>query len=224
VPGSLRAILEYRLLDPRCLLCAEPAGRALPICAACAAMLRPAPELPDAPPPQPGGRVAAFRYEGAAATLISAYKFHEDLAAGRVLARLALPRLRAAEAPEALVPVPLHRSRLRERGHDQALGVARDWGRALGLPLRAELLWRRRATAPQTSLDAAHRARNLAGAFLARGPCPPHVALVDDVLTTGSTVAAAAAALFAAGARRVDAWVLAWAPPPEAAAQAAAMK
>ncbi|WP_051282839.1 ComF family protein [Silanimonas lenta] len=216
--------LEAGLLAPCCLHCHGAVPSALPICADCAAGLRPAPALPEAPAPCGGVRLAAFRYEGTAAALITAYKFGEDLAAGRVLARLALPALREADRPEALVPVPLHRQRLRQRGHDQALGLARDWGRALGLPVRAGLLRRQRATLPQTTLDARGRAGNVAGAFEAHGPCPAHVALVDDVLTTGSTVAAAAEALFAAGARRVDAWVLAWAAPPGGGAQPAAMK
>ncbi|GIX39264.1 MAG: amidophosphoribosyltransferase [Silanimonas sp.] len=216
--------LEAGLLAPCCLHCREPVPGTLPICADCTAGLRPAPALPEAPAPCSGARLAAFRYERTAAALITAYKFGENLAAGRVLARLALPALRGADHPEALVPVPLHRQRLRQRGHDQALGLARDWGRALGLPVRADLLRRNRATLPQTTLDARGRAGNVAGAFEARGPCPAHVALVDDVLTTGSTVAAAAEALFAAGARRVDAWVLAWAAPPGGGTQPAAMK
>jgi len=216
--------LEAGLLAPCCLHCHEPVPGTLPICADCAAGLRPAPALPEVLAPCGGVRLAAFRYEGTAAALITAYKFGENLAAGRVLARLALPILREADRPEALVPVPLHRQRLRQRGHDQALGLAQDWSCALGLPVRADLLRRRRATLPQTTLDARGRAGNVAGAFEARGPCPAHVVLVDDVLTTGSTVTAAASALFAAGARRVDAWVLAWAAPPGDAAQPAAMK
>lgn len=216
--------LEAGLLAPCCLRCCEAVPSTLPICQACAADLAPAPALPDAPAPHGGSRIAAFRYQGTAAALITAYKFGEDLAAGRVLARLALPALQRAARPEALVPVPLHRQRLRQRGHDQALGLARDWGRALALPVRVDLLQRRRATLPQTTLNARDRAENVTAAFVARGACPAHVTLVDDVLTTGSTVAAAAEALFAAGARRVDAWVLAWAAPPGGGPQPAAMK
>jgi ComF family protein len=109
----------------------------------------------------------------------------------------------------ALVPVPLHARRLRQRGHDQALGLARDWGRALGVPVIANALRRERDTQPQTELDGEARRRNLEGAFGMRGAAPVHVALVDDVLTTGSTLAAAVAALRAGGVRRIDAWVLA---------------
>jgi ComF family protein len=156
----------------------------------------------------------AFRYDAASAPLLTRYKFHEDLAAGRSLAALSLPVFRDAPRPQALVPVPLHRRRLRERGHDQALGLARDWGRALGLPVLVDALHRERETRPQTELDARERHRNLEAAFRARSGLPAHVALVDDVLTTGSTAAAAVRTLQAAGVARVDVWVVAQAPAP----------
>jgi ComF family protein len=135
-------------------------------------------------------------------------------AAGRSLAALSLPVFRDATRPQALVPVPLHRRRLRQRGHDQALGLARDWGRALGLPVLVDALHRERETRPQTELDARERHRNLEAAFRARSGLPAHVALVDDVLTTGSTAAAAVRTLQAAGVARVDVWVVAQAPAP----------
>ncbi|MCR6495193.1 hypothetical protein LJB71_02315 [Thermomonas sp. S9] len=102
-------------------------------------------------------------------------------------------------------------ARLRRRGYDQALELARPLARALGLPLRTDLLQRGRATAAQTRLDAAARRRNLQGAFAvrARAPLPAHVVLLDDVMTTGATLHAAAAALRAAGVARVEAWVCA---------------
>ena len=89
----------------------------------------------------------------------------------------------------------------------------RDRWRALDLPLRADLV-RMRATAAQSSLDAGARRRNLRGAFVvdARRPLPEHVALVDDVMTTGATLHAAARALHRAGVARVDAWVCARVP------------
>jgi ComF family protein len=157
---------------------------------------------------------AAFRYDAASAPLLTRYKFHEDLAAGRALAALALPTFRNLPVPQALVPIPLHRRRLRQRGHDQALGLARDWAHALRRPVLAEALHRERDTRPQTTLDARDRARNLDAAFRARPGLPGHLALVDDVLTTGNTAAAAVRALQAAGVARVDVWVVARAPPP----------
>jgi ComF family protein len=194
-------------LPPACLACGGDAEPETGLCAPCRAAFRPAPDRRLPTLHALGGAVhAAFAYDDASAPLLTRYKFHGDLAAGRTLAALALPTLCGAARPDALVPVPLHRRRLRQRGHDQALGLARDWGRALDLPVLVDALRRQRETTPQTALDAGARRRNLDGAFRMRSPCPPHVALVDDVLTTGSTAAAAVQALHHAGAQRVDVW------------------
>lgn len=200
-------------LPPRCLACNAPSCSETRLCRPCAALLRPSPSAPlPALRAVDAQVVAAFAYDAESAALLTRYKFHADLAAGRALAALCLPTLRNAARPQALVPVPLHRRRLRERGHDQALGLARDWGRALALPVLVDALRRERDTRPQTELDAAERRRNLDGAFRMAKACPPHVALVDDVLTTGSTAAAAVQALRAGGATRVDVWAVARAP------------
>ena len=204
---------EAWALPPVCLGCDGPAAPDTLLCAPCRDLLQPAPRMPIAALAALGVTVqAAFAYDGASAPLLTRYKFHEDLAAGRALGALSLPALRQAPRPQALVPVPLHRRRLRQRGHDQALGLARDWGRALQLPVMTDALRRERDTRPQTELDAGERRRNLEAAFRMRALCPPHVALVDDVLTTGSTAAAAVLALRAAGAKRVDVWVVAQVP------------
>lgn len=209
-------------LPAACLGCDAPADPDSLLCNACRAALRPAPERPLPALEALDARVvAALAYDDASAPLLTRYKFHADLAAGRALAALALPRLRQAPRPQALVAIPLHRRRLRERGHDQALGLARDWGQALGLPVLEGALHRERDTRPQTALHADERRRNLEGAFRMATPCPTHVALVDDVLTTGSTAAAAVQALRAAGAQRVDVWAVAQVP---RGAQPVAMK
>jgi len=211
--GMLRAIGRFGL-PAACLLCALPADADRGLCRPCATGLTPAPSPPERLPALAAlgvPAVAPFAYVGGTARLLARYKFHGDLAAGRVLADLAVPGLAALPRPDALVPVPLHRSRLRQRGHDQALGLALDWGRALRIPVQAGLLQRVRATAPQTTLDGEARRRNLEAAFALRhgAHCPPHLALVDDVLTTGSTAAAAAAVLLAAGAGCVQVWAVA---------------
>ena len=134
--------------------------------------------------------------------------------AGRLMADLMAGALMSAPRPDALVPVPLHARRIRQRGYDQALELARPLAAALALPLRADLLQRIRATAAQSELDAGQRQRNLARAFAVadQAALPAHVALVDDVMTTGATLAAAAHALRTAGVERVDAWVCARVP------------
>jgi ComF family protein len=214
---------ERWALPTACLGCDAPAPADTLLCAPCRALLRPAPTAPLPTLATSGGTVhAGFTYDAGTAPLLTRYKFHEDLAAGRALAALCLPSLLDAPRPEALVPVPLHRQRLRQRGHDQALGLARDWGRALGLPVLVDALRRERDTRPQTELDASERRRNLDAAFRMHRACPRHVAMVDDVLTTGSTALAAVQALRTAGAERVDVWVVARAPTP--AGQAARLK
>ncbi len=110
--------------------------------------------------------------------------------------------------PHALVPVPLHRSRLRERGFNQAALLARRWGRAWGIPVRLAAR-RQRDTAHQVGLKAEQRRHNLRDAFRIHGSLPEHVAIVDDVFTTGTTAGVLAETLRAAGCRQVDVWVLA---------------
>ena len=111
-----------------------------------------------------------------------------------------------------LIPIPLHRARLRQRGYDQSLELARLLASSLGLLLGHDILFRYKATQAQSRLDADARQRNLHGAFrIASGRygLPSHVALVDDVMTTGATLRVAADTLRRAGVARVDAWICA---------------
>jgi ComF family protein len=222
------------LLPPRCLLCgaAGAAGRDLcrgcegefrpnaPACARCAEPLTVAVELcgrcQKRPPPFAAAFVP-FRYAWPLDGLEARFKFHGSLAAGRLLAELWIARWREnpPPLPQALAPVPLHASRLRRRGYNQALELARPLARALGAPLRRDLLVRQRATEAQSALDRRARRRNVRDAFVA-GPVAglEHVAVVDDVMTTGATLAECAEALTRAGVARVDVWALARAPGP----------
>jgi len=128
-----------------------------------------------------------------------------------MLAQCLVDRLASLPRPAALVPIPLHRARLRSRGYDQALELARPLARALHLPLLGNALQRRKTTTAQSRLDADARQRNLRGAFdvVSAVSIPWHVVLVDDVMTTGATLHAAARILHRAGVQRVDAWVCA---------------
>jgi ComF family protein len=144
---------------------------------------------------------------------IRALKFHQQLGLARLLGeQLARRLVPETPRPDLIIPVPLHGARLHERGYNQALEIARPVARALGVPLDFRSLVRVRATAPQTGMTVAARRKNLRGAFALRDDAAVRnlrVALVDDVMTTGSTVQAAAQCLCASGAREVEIWVIA---------------
>ncbi|MGH8121343.1 MAG: ComF family protein [Rudaea sp.] len=166
---------------------------------------------------------APFVYGHPLDLLLTKLKFGHSLAAGRVLSELWIASLREALAagvipalPELLIPVPLHVQRLRERGYNQALELAKALAREFGIALAPGLLTRTRATPAQANLDAAMRRRNLRGAFVVdrnspgdKAALPAHVALVDDVMTTGTTLRECARTLKRAGIARVEVWALA---------------
>ncbi|MDD4951958.1 MAG: ComF family protein, partial [Desulfovibrionaceae bacterium] len=152
-------------------------------------------------------------YSGAMRELILAYKFKARLGLGGLLQKFALGALKkgGAETPEAIVPVPLHRSRLAWRGYNQSLELCRLMARRTGRPILNRALERIRSTPPQISLPANERRRNIHGAFLARPEIIQgrSVLLVDDVMTTGATLEECARSLKRAGAARITVLVLA---------------
>jgi len=122
-------------------------------------------------------------------------------------------RERNAEMPELIIPVPLHVKRLRERGYNQALEIARTLGRELSIPVESGSCTRVLATIPQTGLQQNERRRNIRGAFrVLHTPKAAYVAIVDDVVTTGSTVSELTRVLMKAGVKRVDVWAAARTP------------
>jgi len=207
-----------------CELCGTPAGAA-GICAPCRAELPwIGPACPFCarprvtPGPCAGCRGAPVPWRRAIAplawrfpvdALIGRFKYGGALHYGALLGRLLGDHCQA-QRPDAIVPVPLHRARLLERGFNQAQELARPVAAALGVPLLSRACRRTRATAPQAGLAADRRYQNLAGAFTA-GPAVRalHIAMIDDVLTTGSTAAALGQALLEAGAASVEAWAVA---------------
>lgn len=203
---------------PACANCVASLPHNLRACRACAAPLVSATPLSvcthclsEAPPQDHSW--AAFRYETPVAQAIVELKFRGRLAAAHLFGRLMAEQLarRAAPLPEVLIPVPLHPSRLRRRGYNQSVELGREIARRLSLRLEPAAARRTLATGEQTRLDAGARKRNVRGAFAAeaarvRGR---HVALLDDVITTGATVAELARTLRAAGAARIEAWAVA---------------
>ena len=144
--------------------------------------------------------------------LVAGLKFHERLAGGRLLGELLARHLlaRVNPLPELILPIPLHPRRLRQRGFNQAMELALPVGRRLGIPLDRKSCRRKRPTQPQTELDLVQRRRNLRKAFALSGALPArHIALVDDVVTTGSTSDELARLLKRAGAERVEVWAAA---------------
>jgi ComF family protein len=115
--------------------------------------------------------------------------------------------------PDLILPVPLHATRLRERGYNQAAEIARTVGRELSIPVDLRSCARVLATTPQSGLEQKARRRNVRGAFrVVRSPGADRIAILDDVVTTGSTVSELSKALLKAGAERVDVWAAARTP------------
>jgi ComF family protein len=197
--------LKYSLFPPQCRVCGNAGHKEHELCPLCMADL---PARPAVKAFGSGQVLAAFAYGDPIDGLIQGFKFNEQLGAGRLLAHLALPAFEGSQ-PKALIPIPLHRNRLRQRGFNQALELARYWSQRRGIDVLHGNLIRQRETAVQSALTAGARKENVQGAFAAIGEAPDHVALIDDVFTTGATCMAAAEALYAAGAQRVDVWCLA---------------
>jgi ComF family protein len=162
-------------------------------------------------PPGLDAVVAVASFEGVAREAVHALKFGERHAISAMMGRLMATAVPPHEV-HIVAPVPLHPSRRRDRGYDQAAMLAGHIGRSMGIPCRRNLLRRVRKTRQQTTLDGIHRRENVRGAFAARERLQGEtVLLVDDVLTTGATMAAAAEAARDAGAGQVIACVFAWA-------------
>ena len=112
-------------------------------------------------------------------------------------------------APDNLIPMPLHKNRLSERGFNQAVELARPIAKHLGLPIDLNNCIRKKTTAPQSDLSRKERIKNVKGAFEVLRPVSGHVVIIEDVMTTGSTAHEFAKTLLQAGATNVDVWVCA---------------
>ena len=197
---------------PRCPRCGDerPAGAAA-AAGACDACRR--------SPPAFDRTVAALDFAFPWDGLITAFKFHDAIDLARVLAGClhdAVER-EGRDGADLVLPVPLSASRLRERGYNQAWELARRLARRQGLLALPDVLLRLRDTPQQSRLPRAGRADNVRGAFCVEPSrrstvAGRRIALVDDVMTSGATLAAAAAEVRHAGAAAVQVWVLARTP------------
>ena len=236
LPGLYPALKDI-LFPATCLLCHERLGQAgsLLLCPTCTTqmpLIRPplctccGKEFPDAAtgnhlcgscltkPPYFSCARAIFRYNKFTAPLIYSFKYQGRTTARNTFAALRerVPSINDLTVPDVIIPVPLHKKRLRERGFNQALELARLFFPKNKNNIRASALIRKRWTTPQTSLSGKNRRRNLAGAFQIKDPRPikaKNILLVDDVLTTGTTANECAKVLQQNGAADIEVLTLA---------------
>jgi ComF family protein len=203
--AALIAAIGDALSPPSCAACDAMLARRSIFCVACARTIEPA---------HPGGPAfAAASFGGAVAVAIKRLKYAGRADVARPLAELLRTRASAIDATfDVVVPVPLHPKRLAERGFNQAALLAAPIARDRSVPFAPRALARARHTPQQASLARTARLANVKDAFVARDEamiCDRRVLLVDDVATTGATLRACADALRAAGARAVNALVVA---------------
>ncbi|MCB2427640.1 ComF family protein [Methylophaga pinxianii] len=163
------------------------------------------------PPPQQAS-LALFRYETPINHCIAAFKFHQQLVFTHLFAKLLVDKIeqRQQPLPEVIIPIPLHSSRLRQRGYNQSAQLADNLAKRLGVTADKYSLIRQRNTSPQAGLSRKQRKRNLKQAFAVIKPLPyKRVALIDDVYTTGHTVAEASRCLQQNGVEEVEVWTIA---------------
>ncbi len=167
------------------------------------------------PPPQ-AAALAALRYEFPVRPLIAALKYRQQPSVARVLGELLAIRIREAVHaentawPDCIIPVPLHPWRRYRRGFNQAELIAGYVAKDTGVPLESRCLKRVVNTPSQTALRKSARTKNIRNSFFADPALAGrHIALVDDVITTGATVGECARVLLRAGASRVQVWAVA---------------
>lgn len=237
----LRALCDF-ILPPRCVACEASTSGASdpwvcagcwtavefvrpPVCAHCGApFAAPVEGIRSTthrcgtcllrPPPYERARAVGL-YEGALREVIHAMKYRPVFGLVQPLAELLSGQFAVhwgGRMPDALIPVPLHRLRLRQREFDQALALANGLGQAVGIPVWGETLARHVPTRSQIGLSAIERRRNIRGAFRVRPErsCKDrHLLLIDDVYTTGATAQECARVLRRAGAARIDVYTVA---------------
>ncbi len=219
---------HWTLLPAHCLLCRGRARPPFELCPGCIADLpRPAAICPRCGAPASAARLcghcqrqppsfhrarAAYLYAPPVDYLLHALKYRGQLAVARTLGELLYATLQdeLRVMPDRVVPIPLHPTRLRSRGFNQAAELARRVARRADLILDTRCVARTRATAPQTQLSERARRGNVRNAFrVVAHVAGERILLIDDVMTTGNTVNEVARALVAAGAQRIDVWTVA---------------
>lgn len=156
--------------------------------------------------------MALFPYQPPIKQLISELKFHQQLIYAHLFSELLFDQIktrwyRNQPLPSIIIPVPLHPKRLRERGYNQTLEIAKPLAKSLRIPLHASGLIRHKSTQPQSGLSKRKRAQNVSQAFKVYDDFTNHhVALLDDVVTTGFTISECCKLLKAHHAKQIDVW------------------
>jgi ComF family protein len=221
----------WNRMSHTCLLCGAVAG-AQRLCGGCIADLswHSQPHCPQCALPTPDGQLcgaclkhppafertlAAFAYGFPVDRLIQGLKYHGRLAIAPALGEFLAQCVAPLPAPDLLIPMPLHPARIRQRGFNHATEIGRSVAQCLNLPLAITTCRRVRDTPPQVGLTYAQRRGNVRGAFVCKGGVSgKRIAIIDDVMTTGTSLNELANTLKQAGAREVEAWVVARALPP----------
>lgn len=186
---------SLRIRSPLCTVCGTPFTSGAGADHACAGCI-------TSPPPYKSA-ASAYYYEGRVLDAVHLLKYSGRVTLADTLGELACRSIATHLRPDLVVPVPLHGSRLRQRGYNQSLLLARKVASAAGAKVDYSNLRRVRMTAPQVGLKAEERRENVRGAFALDEPeayAGKMVLLVDDVYTTGSTVAECSRVLAKAGA------------------------
>ncbi len=193
---------DFLKIDNPCLQCGLPVAGIVPL--TCGQCQKKTPHYDQV--------IGEYIYAKPFSSLLVGLKFNDKLNNARLLADLMYASIQqhSCTLPEMIIPVPLHAKRTRERGFNQALELSRILAKQLAIDLNYTTCHRVRITQAQSALNAKQRRSNVKGAFELMSPLQvKHIAIVDDVMTTGSTVNELAKVLKAAGVERVDVWVAA---------------
>ncbi len=229
LPSTLEALrqLFFYLTPTRCVVCRQLARRHISLCHkcesglkintdACESCARPLEKKYSGicgecqkSPPYYDSTLAPLLYKDTAKTLIIELKFREKLLNAKILAEIFAKFVKNDPCPDLLIPIPLHTSRLRERGYNQSLEIAREIAAIHKIPVDWKSCERRINTARQSELPIKQRRSNIKGAFQNHRRLDGlHIAIIDDVMTSGNTVNELSRVLKKSGARRIDVWVM----------------